>query len=306
MGNVLQNTGGNTLKVLAGGGFGSVGDVVASAALFTDDFSSGDISNSNDYFRWGGDGALQGAGTGAGMMTTLAGPDGPNVTALTFTYGTWQEVRFHLTESISDVRGQYTLSNTSYNEVWISYDMKVPANYKHNSSGGAAGHNNKGFLTLWKGLYDGDSEAFSLFTYWPAVQRAGDVDKSMLSMTPSGSLYGVSDYDPLHKVADRGSYPGEDSVYAFIPSDYGQWRNYKMRLFAGANNTADGVAEIYKDNVLMARYTGINFQDYGNPLNGDVGFDRGYLLGYHNSGYDESTVFYITNFKFGTTEGAVS
>ena len=40
MGNVLQNTGGNTLKVLAGGGYGSVGDAVASWQLASTNYTT--------------------------------------------------------------------------------------------------------------------------------------------------------------------------------------------------------------------------------------------------------------------------
>ena len=36
-------------------------------------------------------------------------------------------------------------------------------------------------------------------------------------------------------------------------------------------------------------------------LDGYGGFDRGYFLGWSNSGFDEDTVFYIDNVEFSTT-----
>jgi len=272
--------------------------------LFEDDFSTGDLSKSNNYFRWGRDGTIHASGYQASMVESITGPQGAPVNAMRFNYGTWQEIRFHLTNSLSEVRSESALSNTSYNDVWISYDMLIPANYKHNSTGGDAGHNNKGFLTLWKGLYDSNSELFSLFQFWPASAKGGDPKLSYLTMTTYGSYIHTS------AAADSHLIPGTDSAYAFLESDFGRWRNFTMHLFAGsADGANDGIAELYKDGVLAARFSNINYQmaaqAYGTQLNGDMGFDRGYILGYHNSGYDSQTIFRVANFKFGTSKGAV-
>lgn len=291
------------LTTMLGWSFG-----VHSEILFEDDFGSGDIAKHNDFFRWGS-GAVRDAGAQSDDIVRIIGPNGTDVNAIEFTYGTWQEVRFHLTSSEDEIRTRNGLSNTSYDTVWISYDMSVPSNYKHRSSGGAGGHNNKGFLTLWQGAYDGNAQNFVVLQYWPANNRSNEVDRSILSATIDGSLYVWKDIANIsHRTTNpvtRSSteiarFEGSHGLYAFLPEDYGKWVNYTFGLFAGSSPGAqDGWIEVYKNGALVGKMVNINFQR--NHFNGKSGFDRGYLLGYHNSGYDEQTTFHITNFKFGTS-----
>jgi hypothetical protein len=114
----------------------------------------------------------------------------------------------------------------------------------------------------------------------------------------------VTGEEPFTTVEQSHRLPGNpQAAYAFRPTtDIGRWQHiafgYKM---ADSPSVKNGYIKIYKDGVLAAER--VNMDNYlAPPLNG---VDRGYLFGYHNSGYYETTTFYITGFKFGTSEADV-
>jgi len=263
--------------------------------LFEDDFSSGDISKHNDYFRWGREGTILAAGTLSNKIVAVNGPSGNTVDAIQFTYGTWQEVRFHLTESVNQVI-EYDNANTDvqYQSVWISYDMLVPENYHHRSTNSTV--NNKGFLSLWQDGYSTQAKCQGQIEWWPTAEG-----NSEMTMNVGGHKRNYSFVDPAY--ISTTYYP--EAAAAFdLSKDRGKWRNFGFYFYAGSQSGArDGIYEFYVDGKLKARMTGINYQR--NVSSDPLGFNKGYLLGYHNSGYDEQTTFHITNFKFGDSKEGV-
>jgi hypothetical protein len=117
--------------------------------LFADDFSSGDFSHHSDHFRWGRSGRIE-AGDPS-RIVSVTGPAGEATHAVRFAYGTWQELRFHLTENASESRSERGQSRVAHPEVWISYWMRVPDNYFHRH---VHPSNNKGWVYLWKDGYE--------------------------------------------------------------------------------------------------------------------------------------------------------
>lgn len=259
--------------------------------LFEDDFSSGDFSKYNDYFRWGGSGALPSAGFNSSTIFPVTGPQGTTVNAWRAQYGTWQEARFHLTNSISQVISDANAdTDVQYDEVWISYDMLVPANYAHRSPGGS--DNNKGFVSLWQDAYSDQAKCQAQIEWWP---EAGGT--SEMSVNVGGHWRDFNTFvDPAY-VTDAVGY---DGCKAFLNSDFGTWKNFTFYFYAGSVTGAnDGIFEFYVDGQLKGKITNMDMER--NPSETDpLGFNKGYLLGLHNSGYDEPTNYYITNFKFGT------
>jgi hypothetical protein len=104
------------------------------------------------------------------MIEDITGPDGNTVKALTFTFGRWQEIRFHLTKSIDEQRTDQNISDTYYKEVWLSYDIFIPSNYYHRGSGeGVEAGNNKGFFYLWHGPYESSqTQTSTSLQWWPS------------------------------------------------------------------------------------------------------------------------------------------
>lgn len=91
-----------------------------------------------------------------------------------------------------------------------------------------------------------------------------------------------------------------------LKSDYGQWVDFAFRFRVSSGpGVEDAMMQIYKNGELIQEKD--NFVAY--PAHEDdyhlAGFDRGYLLGYHNAAYAEDTIYYIADFKIGTSGGSV-
>jgi hypothetical protein len=277
--------------------------------LFQDDFSTGDLSKHNDRFRWGS-GSIPKAGAGATNFDRITGPKGTQVNARRFRYGTWQEQRFHLTASKSESRGSNTKSKVAHREIWISYWMRVPSNYYHRKTGGAAGHNNKGWVYLWKDAYerwtsswaDSDVTPTSMsLHWWPVSSPAGT---SRVTVVASRYRDNWGNRARMSQLTKERQIPGAEAgrAFAFLPTEYGKWVRYTFGMRTSSKKGAnDGFARIYVNGKLAMAMEKLD--SGGNS--GQNGFDRGYIMGYHNSGYAKSTTYYITDFRIGTTPESV-
>jgi hypothetical protein len=294
--------------------------------LFADDFSSGDMAKHNDYFRWT-QGAPRDPGTRASSIVTVEGPRGQDVQARRFQYiGTedggegddlhFSEQRFALTTSVDEQRSRSDTSNTAYPEVWFSYWMRVPNNYHHHlTDGTTSGANKKGWLYLWKDRYEKwqdsvDDEKVTPTTaslhWWPTTENQDDSDYGMtrtsLVATRGRSGWGhdfsASFTRPEEDVSDS------DSNFTFLKPEYGTWVHYTFGIkVASADGADDGFVRIYKGGELAVAWEDSN---HGSDEAATNGFDRGYLMGYHNPSYTETTTFLLTDFKFGLTQEAVA
>jgi hypothetical protein len=283
-----------------------VPEIASARLLFEDDFSSGDLSKRNAHFRWGG-GELLFTGEGQDTIDKVSGPDGRRVNARRFRYGTWQEQRFHLTASADEPRTPNGRSNVAHQEIWVSYWMRVPANYQHSGSGGQAGHNNKGWLYLWKDAYeqwhsrwkdDSTVTPTSLSLHWWPTSQAPGRSLVRIASTRYRSdwrMREMSTCAPERRIGSSG-------CSAFLPSEQGQWIRYTFGMRAASSETAaDGFVRVYANGKLIMA----NERLTGGGTGRQNGFDRGYIMGYHNSGYREATTFYVTDFKIGTTAASV-
>ena len=294
--------------------------------LFQDSFESGDTSNHNDYFRWSRSGTIVTPGGGSSRIDSVVGPDGSsNVNAYRFAFGRWIELGFTLTSSIDEVRAADLDSNTTYPEVWMSYDTFVPANYTHQRFDNGAidegttrevfgGANNK-MIYLWNGSYEGrdngTGSAVGIQTY-PSDFATEVAGKSMQSTFKGGYQGFTQTYvHPDYRLGPRKSgyaYLGtNDIANIFKDSELGTWVNLKLGMKAESSiGAGDGWFYRYNNGVLVTYQTGLTTLWGLSKTNNKLGFDRGYLWGYANSGFQETTTIYLTNFKFGTTDEGVS
>lgn len=286
----------------------------ADAPLFSDDFSSGDLSKHNAHFRWSRSGAIPAAGNGSGKIVEVAGPDGEPVKAMRFRYvgsddggsgdkAHWSEQRFHLTTSIDETRSERGQSDVAYPEVWIAYSMLVPANHVHD------GRNNKGWLYLWKDGYEQWAEKHpddetvtptSASLHW--WQAAGNTSKVTAVHSRERTAWG-------HKkpsfIAEDRLIPGqsESAGYTFTDDEKGTWVHYAFGARAASDAEAkDGFIRVYIDGDLALAWEN---SSGGSDRPERNGYDRGYLLGYHNSTYAQTTEYLLTDFRFGTTPQSV-
>jgi len=153
------------------------------------------------------------------------------------------------------------------------------------------GSNNK-FATLWSGNYSGGPTTGGGGTL--DVEYEGELDpvvagayedtvlscKSTETDTSPQTANLKSAATPLAPAIDQQTDPGTAIKYDF------HWKR------ASADGVDDGVCEVFKNEVLV--YGRYDLPNYDTTMNY---FERGYLLGYSNSGFDENTKFGISRFR---------
>lgn len=237
-------------------------NVTSAEILFEDGFESAELSKQQNGVKWI-------SPTNTGIIDSTAKHGGHS---LEFNYKATNDTEDSTAE-------QRFLLGDFYKDIWISYEIFIPKNYQHRTTTGA--NNNKGFLMLWGGDY-ANPTGFKLGTeFWPNPDG---------SSTASIRLSGVG-FDKHY----WGACPNAVKL-----SDRGQWIRVvaHFKYATAANN--DGIVQIWKV------YTDGRKELACNITNGDwyspvaTGFDRGYILGWSNSGFIEQTKFYIDNFKVST------
>lgn len=352
-------------------------------ALFYDDFSSGDLANHNDYFRWSGAG-IPAPGTGADtpgasgpVVVDTVGPDGTTIKALAFEYlgsSKTSERRWSLTSSKGEVRTTNGPSPTCHQEIWLSFDWFVSPSYAHYQrvdvpltivpaapdwnvgdvvvggdgistaeiyqiSGNAlqllkvrgAAHNpvwgggrtitnqvtgavaestnrdaksdNNKYLSLaWKGHYGHSAKEADA---WASTEGYSDVETGcttarLLWLNKNRSGNSPSTTTPTYVVPDRSAGSGRGFLVA--PSDFGRWARRTIGYRCASPGASDGFMRHYVDGELILAQENMSIGNIDPALNG---FDRGYLMGWHNSTYAEQAVFYVANFAIGLTPESV-
>ena len=244
----------------------SVLPAVASAQnyLFFDDFSSGDLSHSENglsYTEWGGD-------AGKGEVNTVK----------PFSGAYSGEMIFGPDANGADSSVELTIktSTANYDDIWCQYHFYVPDNYTHRGQSGST--NNKGFFYSWSGDY-GNPDGVSMGTnLWEIGGGDGSSEASNYIWGPTLDYHIWDAMSDAIDIADRGTW-----VVMTI----------HHKLATSANN--DGVAEIWRKRSGSAAE---KIEDITNGAwyqSSEVGFDSFRILGWANSGFASETKFYIDN-----------
>ena len=177
-------------------------------------------------------------------------------------------------------------------ELFISYDLYIPENYYHRDTGYGS-MNNKSLFQLWSGNYGAvASNVFIGVEQWPTLPGSGEATGDSFPSIRMGS----NGDDLGHTYGSRLDF-GEGEHIMRV-QDRGTWQNYSAYVKLSDQDNANGIVEIYRNGELVVRKTNIdNYSQRGNFL------DRGYLLGWSNSGYTEDTVFYVDNFSISNEDG---
>lgn len=279
--------------------------------LFADDFSTGNLSRHNDHFRWGRSGDIPAADSTSSRIERVEGPDGEPVHAMRFQYrgedhpdgpSNWSEQRFHLTESVDEQRTERGQSDVAHQEIWISYWLKVPENYHHT----ARQHGNqKGWLYLWKDGYEQwvssheDDDTVTPTTaslhWWPA----GTDGESRVSAIHSRERTDWGEKRPSFIAEDRQLDSNSDQASAFLDQEHGQWVHYIFGARAASDaDAADGFMRVYINGELAIAWEDLSG---GSDRPERNGYDRGYLLGWHNAAYPTTTTYYLADFRVATS-----
>lgn len=160
-------------------------------------------------------------------------------------------------------------------ELWIQFSMYVPTNYQHRNA--ESSDNNKLFR-LWGADYS-DAEKIG-FSTWPTVDgystARADWSRDNGGLGPKGAL-----------------------CDAFITaSDLGKWMTIRIHLDA-ATETQGGTLQLWKNGALVINNDGTVDSYWASNIHA---YRYGYLLGWSNSGFTQTTNMYIDDVVFATTE----
>jgi hypothetical protein len=244
------------------------------AALFSDNFASGDLSHTENGVSWGS--SIRASVIGG--VLNMPWPGGTIETEQRFSFGA-----------------------TQYLELWIKYDIFVSLSYDHQSG------NNKGHIMLWSNStgskpndgYGANDEM--LFSLELNPHSNGD-----------GGSFGAPRYQSLNAsggvIVDVNASSEAICPNLITVSDLGQWRTIVQHVKAATAlggsgpptvwaDTSDGAYEVWKDGVNILRRTTLNlFQEPG-----WAGFNRGYLFGARNGSNPVDDYINIDNFVIATT-----
>jgi hypothetical protein len=227
--------------------------------FFADDFEASKLRSENG-FRW--------IGSGSVTLSTENAVSGNR--ALLFRYGpkqNWVEQRFNM--------GRYV------SELWIEYMLFVPSNYKHRSGTTSQGK----FLQIWRDNYSGEHTWHVGIEYWRVSDRT------------SRARYMAR--TPVHRFnTSTGPTPYPLLIGEGAPLQPGQWSRVRFHVKAASTReSSDGIMEMWvNDKKIFGFYEG-DFHN-GPATFEDASLRNGYLMGWHNSGFAETTDFFIDDIKF--------
>lgn len=238
--------------------------------LFHDDFSSMNTNKSENGVSW----SSKSAGSGDRLPTVTNELLFNGKPTLKFTFGggppdddAWCEQRFKFDKPMP--------------EVWIKYYRYYPSGLEAVNVGpkwvhrNAPGSDNNKILLLWGGNYKGYNIAAGIAAWesgWKDVLYAN---------------YGTNQLDGF---GQRGlpSAPVQDD------STLGRWVEVKAHFKAATVANNDGVIQYWEDGTLKFDFRNIPLYPKGGIGNG---FTEGYLYGWSNTGFDNTTHCYIADFK---------
>lgn len=178
-----------------------------------------------------------------------------------------------------DLQGQFP-------ELWIAFDILVPANYYNRGAGSDGGENDKVMIVYNDFTGNTTMVDFENFTY-----------------SGLGSCYLNAQYKVNNtNIGFAGTYssPVKDTYnlfgknYKFIDQtvDAGKWLHLVFHVKLATSSTAsDGVTQVWKNGQKILE--NLNVPNFNSSYNHFSGL---YLMGWANTGYTQDTYFYIDNF----------
>lgn len=230
--------------------------------LFQDSFEIGGLSHEESGIRW--------LASNDGSDDLVAVSSERALTgdySLKFRFGgssntnddAWAEQRM-------DLGGQKT-------ELWIQYYLYLPSNYEHRD---VSPDNNK-FIAVYRDPYTD-----------PGFQ----VNFSTGSLSNRDSRFDLHYY---YFGAEQRKISFDKPIWT--DTERGRWNKVVVHVKVPSGDVADGVMELYVNDVKQIEVTDLN--SYGGS--GQNYFDELYLLGWANSGFDEDTTMYIDDVTISTT-----
>ncbi|MFW6090069.1 MAG: hypothetical protein ACODAB_09970 [Gemmatimonadota bacterium] len=242
------------------------------APFFADDFATGDTSRSEGGFSWSRSSFPVSSSFGHGDDHALRFSFGPDASG----EDSSAELRFRLGHELQ--------------ELWIELHIYYPdgtegigsARYVHRDD--VSSDNNK-FIRLWQGDYSGARPKLGASTR-PSPEELGDGDSHLHNeLNPIGSSMGGHGSGAAPWVTDADP----DTCRR------GEWARVRMHFRVADVGMDNGVSEWWIDDTQV--YSRHDLSSAA-ASEADNHIDRGYLLGWANSGFAEETHIFIDDVRF--------
>lgn len=281
---VTAQSGGATAVTVTCGGQSTTATIVVTAApppppppppgdslvvIFQDDFESGNLSRTSPDFRWGASNGEPGA---TPRVATDIARSGSN--SLKFIYlgnpnladDAWSEQRFLFPNPLTEV----------YLEWYQFFPMGTEGVGPKFVYRNADGSDNNKFAVMW----DEDYNNYKIFASFEMEINSGPDPKVVTKYGKTGT--GVGNFG-------SGQWmPGITDAYR------GRWVRFMMRVKAATAANNDGVIELWADGVKVVSNTTLPLY----PTGGVGNYLRnGYLMGWANTGFDQTTYVYIDDVR---------
>ncbi len=263
---------------------------VKAEIVFQDGFETGSMSHSENGFRWA-----------QNNRTSIVRDDGcavhinpPN--CVEGNPGRWENgpgvagrhsMRFRYPAGQAMSEQRFNIGG-AYEEIWIRYWLRVPINFNMNPQGPNSSNNNQKFFALWQDSYSTRGTGGNIqWNFWRQAHNGGARFSFSMSNDSVGSGH-------------HGHY--DDFM---LPEDAGRWMQVVLYAkTASGNDSLDGEARLWRrwenepDFTLISESQGRGF---GVPESGPAGWQAGYVMGWANSTYAETTEFLLDDFVVSTS-----
>jgi hypothetical protein len=241
--------------------------------VFQDDFESGTYGRRQPGGKW--------QGGGSGNVHIERGGAGGSSYALSLIH------RAKPPQGMSSAEQRFALAEGTA-ELWLEYDLFVPANFYHRTK--QRGSDNNKFLALWEENYKGVADD---------------------GVTPTAQF--IVEFRPMNDGKKRVGRPGDSYLYmngnlrhsntnrrfgnsqnAITNTERGRWNRVRVHIrLSSTNDAEDGLVELFmNDRKLISR------SDLALPTRANGHYLRhGYFMGWANSGYSEDTHFKVDNVR---------
>jgi uncharacterized protein YjdB len=193
----------------------------------------------------------------------------------------WREQRFQLGENLTEVWFEYYLYIPSGQEgLGARYVHRAPNCAAQGDPNGVVGNNK--FFALWD--VDYSHKNVSAFVETRRSNTAGNGDSY---------LYGLWGSDT--RPTSAWDHPNGTWEPAITDALRGRWTQIRLHVkLADSKAAANGMIQVWANGVLRVDMQNL---DLAASPGGNQFFRYGYLLGYANSGFDQTTNLYVDDFR---------
>lgn len=248
--------------------------------LLEDGFESADMSATNEEgFKWA-------ANNRTSIITKNAAVWNNKQVYNEVTHGNWDvkegthALRFRYPAGQEWAEQRFDLG-TPERDIWFRFWLRVPVNFDNSKVGAGS---NKKFFALWMDNYSNKGDGPTIWwSFWGENEET-----TILTLTTNSGGYSQSG--------------GHHQAVPFISpkSDRGRWMQIVMHVRAASNsNSSDGVMQFWRRWNGEQEFTKLHEAtdlDIAPPANGPDGWKHGYILGWANGAYKQTTEWILDEF----------